>query len=169
MNDVIVRLATPDDAEAILEYLRIVGKESDNLLIDENGVPFTAEQEADFIARINSSENSRMLLAWSQEKLAGVASIQGNGRKRIAHRGEIAISVRKDFWGAGVGSMLMKELIHFAKSIRMEVLSLEVRSDNTRAIRLYEKFGFTKFGTFRRFFKIRGEYHDADYMNLYLE
>ena len=41
-------------------------------------------------------------------------------------------------------------------------------SDNARAIRLYEKYGFRKLCTFPHFFKINGEYIDFDRMNLEL-
>ena len=41
-------------------------------------------------------------------------------------------------------------------------------SDNARAVRLYEKYGFRKLCTFPRFFKINGEYIDFDLMNLEL-
>ena len=48
-------------------------------------------------------------------------------------------------------------------------MNLEVRSDNARAIHLYEKYGFRKLCTFPAFFKIRGEAVDYDLMNLTLE
>ena len=41
-------------------------------------------------------------------------------------------------------------------------------SDNARAVRLYEKYGFRKLCTFPHFFKINGEYVDFDLMNLEL-
>ena len=47
-------------------------------------------------------------------------------------------------------------------------MNLEVRSDNARAIRLYEKYGFRKLCTFPDFFKIDGESIDFDLMNLEL-
>ena len=47
-------------------------------------------------------------------------------------------------------------------------LNLEVRSDNLRAIRLYEKYGFRKLCVFPGFFKIDGKYIDFDLMNLEL-
>ena len=59
-------------------------------------------------------------------------------------------------------------LIDFAKKNGAEVLELQVRSDNESAIGLYKKFGFEKIGTYKNFFKIDGEYFDADFMNLYL-
>ena len=48
----------------------------------------------------------------------------------------------------------------------MEQINLEVRSDNSRAIALYKKFGFRKLYTFSGFFKINGELVDFDFMNL---
>ena len=38
----------------------------------------------------------------------------------------------------------------------------------SRAIRLYEKFGFVRIGHYPGFFKIGGEYFDCELMNLYL-
>lgn len=169
MNDeLVIRYAESKDAEAVLEYLKIVGSETENLLFGAEGVPFTRIQEEKFIAAINASAKSCMILACLNEKIVGVASLQGSERERISHRAEIAVSVMKAHWGSGVGSGLMKELIRFAKSKNIEIISLEVKSDNDRAIRLYEKLGFSKFGTYKKFFKINGKYYDADYMNLYL-
>lgn len=96
------------------------------------------------------------------------ASFNAFQRERMKHRGEISVSVLKAYWGHGIGTRLMEHLITFAKGIGAEIIALEVRSDNVRAIKLYEKFGFEKIGTFRGFFKIDGEWVDFDLMNLYL-
>lgn len=60
----------------------------------------------------------------------------------------------------------MEKLIQFAKDIGIEIISLEVRSDNKRAIHLYEKYGFKHIGTFPAFFKIGEEYVDSELMHL---
>ena len=60
----------------------------------------------------------------------------------------------------------MEAILVFAKENDFEQLNLEVRSNNARAIRLYEKYGFRKRCTFSHFFKINGEYVDFDLMNL---
>ena len=96
----------------------------------------------------------------------GVVSSVG-GRERFAHRRELAITVRKDYWGKGIGSGMMNILVDFCKKSGAEVLELQVRSDNERAIALYKKFGFEKIGTYKKFFKIGEEEIDADFMNLY--
>ncbi len=168
-NTILIRPAEAEDAEAILKYLNQAGGETDNLLFGKEGVPYTVEQEMELIREMKSSPISQMFIAVSSDQVAGIASIRGFRPKRIAHRSEIGLSVLRKFWGQGIGSALLTEMISFARSSDVEIISLEVRSDNERAIRLYEKFGFEKFGTYHKFFKINGQYHDAEYMNLYLK
>ena len=84
----------------------------------------------------------------------------------MSHRGTFAISVRKDFWGQGIGSALTSRVLSFARAHRFEQIDLEVRSDNFRAIHLYQKFGFQKLCTYPGFFKVRGKKIDFDLMYL---
>ena len=65
-------------------------------------------------------------------------------------------------------SALTEAVLAFATENGFEQLNLEVRSDNARAIRLYEKYGFRKLCTFPDFFEIHGESIDFDLMNLAL-
>lgn len=167
MKNVIVEKAKPEDAEAVLNYLRQIGGETDNLTFGSEGLPFTAEEEAEYINNIIKSESNVMLFAKRNGQIIGDASLDCLAR-RMSHRGVIGISVVKDEWGKGIGSMLMQKIIDHAKSCNIEIISLEVRSDNDRAINLYKKFGFQKIGTFAGFFKIEDELIDFDLMNLYL-
>ena len=74
--------------------------------------------------------------------------------RRMSHRGEFGISVRKAYWGYGAASALMEAVLAFAVEKGFEQINLEVRSDNLRAIRVYEKFVFCKLCTFPAFFKL---------------
>jgi len=87
----------------------------------------------------------------------------------MSHRASIGISVRQCAWRCGVGTALMEALLAFARKNGIEQLELEVRSDNGRAIRLYERFGFTKIGTIPAFLKVNGEDFASDYMVLPLK
>ena len=72
-------------------------------------------------------------------------------------------------WGNHIGTWFMEEIIQFAKeTAKVEIISLEVRSDNARAIALYKKFGFEQIGTFEGFMKIDGNDVDCDIMRLHL-
>ena len=63
----------------------------------------------------------------------------------------------------------MEALLAFARKNGLEQLELEVRSDNGRAIRLYERFGFRRIGTIPAFLKVNGEVFASDYMVLPLK
>lgn len=167
--NIIYREAEPSDAGKFLEYCKRVGAESDNLTFGAEGIPFSISQEADFIRKYSGNPDCVMLVVFDEGELIGTGAVSVvDGRPRFAHRREIAISVRKDYWGKGIGSGLMNLLIDFCKKSGVESVELEVRSDNERAISLYKKFGFEKIGRNEKFFKINGEFFAADYMNLYL-
>ncbi len=161
--------AAPEDAAAIIEYLNVIGGESDNLLFGKGEFNMSVEQEQSFISNTNTSPNSIMLLGKMDGEIVSVGSLSGNAKARIAHRGEITISVKKANWDQGIATAMLTELIKFGKEIaNIEVIQLEVKTDNEKAIHLYEKLGFKKIGTYEKFFKIDYQYYDAYLMNLYL-
>ncbi len=166
--DIRYREAAPSDAVQLLEYLKQVGGETDNLTFGAQGIPFSAEQEAALLERIAASPHSRFFLALDGDRIVGNACVDGSANARMRHRRNLAITVLKDYWGRGIGSGLMERMIGFARQSGAELVSLEVRSDNERAKSLYRKFGFVSFGTFPKFFKIDGEYFDVDCMTLEL-
>ena len=61
MSEIKIQRALPEDAQALLDYIRIIGGESDNLSFGAEGLPFTVEQEADFI-RAHLGESKSILL-----------------------------------------------------------------------------------------------------------
>ena len=159
--------ARAEDAAALLEYLKIVGGETDNLSFGEEGVPLSIDEETAYLrSQVGSADNVQYFAKVDQE-IIGTASLNRKPR-RMSHRGEFGISLKKAYWGYGIASALTEEIVSFAKANGFEQLDLEVRSDNTRAIRLYEKYGFQKLCTFPGFFKINGESIDFNLMNLEL-
>ncbi|MBP3673987.1 MAG: GNAT family N-acetyltransferase [Oscillospiraceae bacterium] len=166
--EIIYREARPEDAQALLDYLKTVGGESDNLTFGAAGIPIPIDREENILENLQKSPHSRMLVALDGDEIVGNASLEGNNHPRFGHRCNFAITVRKSHWGRHIGSGLMERQIAFAKEAGAEIIGLEVRSDNERAIALYHKFGFEKYGSYPKFFKINGEYFDIDYMNLYL-
>lgn len=165
----IIRSVEVKDAEKILEYTKIVGNESNNLLFGSEGIGLNVDQEVKVLESIINHPKQIMIVAIANDEIVGLANLSGQTRERIAHQARLAISVRKDYWGKGISSQLMNSLINFAKEIQIEVITLEVFSNNIRGIKLYEKFGFEHIGEFKKFAKINGEFVDAKLMNLYLK
>ena len=160
-----IATAEPADAQQLLEFLQKVGGESDNLSFGEEGIGFSVEEEEAYLSQTESSAESVMLLAKENGKVVGCASLNRLPR-RMNHRGEVSISVAKAYEGNGIGSRLLEGILAFARAHSFEIIDLQVRSDNARAIRLYEKYGFQKIGTHPAFFKINGEYVPFDTMYL---
>ena len=167
--DLIIEKAKPEDAAEMLAYLRQIGGETDNLTFGKEGLSLTVEQEQEHFRSMEHSSNSVMFLAKLDGRIAGTCGFSAPARERLKHRGEMNISVLKSAWGLGIGTKLMEAVIDFARNTaHAEIIFLEVRSDNHRAIRLYEKFGFEKTGVARGVMKIDGKLIDCDLMSLYL-
>lgn len=164
---VLIRKTAPADAAALLEYCKCVGGESDNLTFGSEGIAMTLEQEQAFLERIHDSHRQLYLVAEEAGEIVGTATFAAFSKARMAHRGEVALSVRRSHWGNHIGSRLMEEMLRFAKeTAKVEILSLEVRSDNARAIALYRRFGFQRVGTFRSYLRVAGKDVDCDIMRL---
>lgn len=165
----ILRKPITSDAEEIIDYLNIVGGESDNLLFGANEFHFTVEKEREYIENLNNTPHTIMILAFIENDLVGIGQISGNDRKRIAHNCELAISVRKKYWGKGIGSIMMEELIRFAKDHNtIKSISLGVKSDNINAIKLYKKYGFVEAGIHKNYFNVNSIFYDKVLLDLYL-
>ena len=163
----VIERARPEEAAALLDYLKIIGGETDNLSFGAEGVPLSLEAEQDYLRSQYGSADNAQYFAKVDGEIIGTASL--NRRcNRMSHRGVFGISLKKAWWGCGAAPALMDAILAFAKENGFEQLNLEVRSSNARAIHLYEKYGFRKLCTFPHFFKINGEYVDFDLMNLEL-
>ena len=163
--NIIIEIATEKDAEALLEYTKQIGGETDNLTFGAEGIGFTVAQEAEYIRRIENSCDEVLFVAKDNGKIIGDASLCRMPR-RMNHRGDLGIGVVRKYWNCGVGSRLLSEIIGFAKENSFDIIELQVRSDNASAIHLYEKFGFEKIGTHMSFFKMENENIPFDYMCL---
>ena len=63
------RTAAASDAAQLLDYLRAVGGETDNLTFGADGIPFTIEQEAALLEQIAANPVSRFFLALDGDKI----------------------------------------------------------------------------------------------------
>lgn len=167
--DLLQRNAEETDAEKMIEYLNIIGGESDNLLFGKNEFRLNLEQEREYLRNAKEDSNTLMLLGFIDDNIVSVAQISASNRARIVHNSEIAISVKKEYWHMGIGSAQMNELIAFAKNNgKTRNISLGVRAENENAIKLYEKCGFTKVGVHKNFFNINESFSDEILMDLLL-
>ncbi len=158
-----------ENAAEILEYLKIVGGETHFLLMDENGLGISEEREAKILEAAYVEPRGGMHFGKINREIACMFSLSCHPRRRLAHTGEIALSVRKKYWHIGVGSAIMEALIELAKEASLKNVELGVYADNERAIALYKRFGFEEIGRHRERFCVDGEYYDEILMDLHIE
>lgn len=86
------------------------------------------------------------------------------------HNGNASVGIgigEKRLWGQGYGTDAMNALLDLAfGQLRLERVWLDVYAFNQRAMRSYEKCGFTLEGTLRRAHYARGEYLDVHRMGI---
>ncbi len=93
-------------------------------------------------------DNSHFIIAKNDNEIVGFA-----GLKVIVDEADIMnIVVKKSFRHNGIGSVLLDNLINFAKDKNLNVVTLEVNEHNLSAIRLYDKFGFDHIGIRKKYY-----------------
>ena len=166
----VLRHAEGKDAASFLAYFTQCHGETDNLTT----YPDETEQDLGKIAeRLQAAAQSASdaeILALVDGKVAGNAGIRMlRDRDKLRHRAVFGISILKKYWRLGIGDALTKACIDCAKQAGFYQLELDVVAENTGAIRLYEKHGFTEYGRNPKGFRTRaGEWQELVLMRLEL-
>ena len=160
-----IRRAEEADAELMVSYLKTVAGETPYLMVGPEDIDWTAEEQAGRIRRWNAAPDKLRLMAEVDGELAGVAIVYGSGgQRRLRHRCEVDITLYRKFWGMGIGTALLDELLAAAGYAGYEQAELTVVSGNAPAIALYRKLGFETVGTIPRAMK----YSDGSYADFLL-
>lgn len=158
-KELILRKPEESDAEAIIDYLKTVYGETRFLAKEPEEITFSAEDERNFIKRVNNSRTGIMLLGFLDGEMAGSCSLSDMGAMRFAHRAELSVALFRRFTGLGIGRFMVETLLKIAKETGLEQVTLEVAKENVRAVSLYKKLGFNVFGEFPKNMK----YKDGTY------
>jgi [ribosomal protein S18]-alanine N-acetyltransferase len=92
------------------------------------------------------------LVAEDEGVLIGYAGLLAGSRQADV----VTLAVACDHWGRGTGSALLEALLAEAQRRGCTEVFLEVRTDNTRAQRLYRRYGFTDIGIRRGYYQPSG-------------
>ncbi len=142
----IIRAVSPEDYKDINEIRCMLGVR-ENIL---GRISERLEQSKGFIQSLD--HNDHLLVAEIKEedekKIVGVICLNVNSNPRTRHTASLGMMVHKAYQGTGIGKKLMSEILDLADNWLMLVrIELGVFTDNEKAIKLYEKFGFKIEGT----------------------
>lgn len=169
-DSILIRTATPDDAPAILRYLNRISAESDYLSFGPGEFEPTEDQERRTLKKFQDSDCDLYLVGIIDDQIVSTLHYSARNRKRVRHCGEFGVTVLKEYWGQGIAGIMLDELIIWARASGVvRKINLRVRTDNERAIRLYEWKGFEVEGTVRRDFLIDGRFYDHHLMGLIVD
>jgi GNAT superfamily N-acetyltransferase len=142
------------------------------LLNDEENFRITPTDDLTAAFPTLDKSDSFTLGAYVGHRLAGVVSFtrDGHDREKMRHKGILfRMYVSKDFRGRGIARMLIYVLIARVRSLGdIEQINLTVIAANATAKTLYEKVGFTTFGSEENAIKWKGKYFTEDQMVLRL-
>ena len=150
MTDFAIRDATPEDAVALISLRQAVFAQTDFMLYGPGEYSATPEEVASQLRRIAGSGHSRSLVAARSDELIGFLGVSGSSIPRLRHSASIAVGVLRQWWGRGIASSLLAEVLAWAPSAGLSRLELFVMKNNPRAIALYERAGFRVEGSRRR-------------------
>ena len=165
-RQVVVRSAGEEDAAALLEERRITSGETEFMVRYPDEITATAGEEAGRLRALAADGQEFLLLAVAGGAVVASAGVNRVGeRDKLRHRGMFGVSVRRDWWGGGLGGFLTRECIRLAGEAGFEQLELDVFRENRRARQLYISCGFREWGCLPRAFRLRsGEYADGIHM-----
>jgi RimJ/RimL family protein N-acetyltransferase len=163
----LIREAAVADALALLDYVEAVSGESDFLTFGPGEFELTAAEEENVLRQYRYADNQLYIVGLVDDTIVAALSFSAGRRPRVRHSGDFGMSVRKQYWGYGIGAFMLDTLIDWAKGTGIvKKINLRVRTDNQRAINLYQRKGFVIEGTIRREIFLYGQYFDHHWMGL---
>ena len=134
------------DAAETVEYLKTIMGESDFLNSYPEEITMSAEDEAKMIKAFNDSDDILMLVVEMDGRLIANGTLTRLRKKKMRHRGNVAVAVLKEFWNLGIGKKILLCLEAYAKELGVSQLELDYYSGNERGRALYDKMGYIQVG-----------------------
>lgn len=156
----VINLVTEQNAAEVIRYTNSVVGESDNLTFGVEDFNTTEDQMHSLIRQVSGGTGGVMLKARVTGNLASILLIRRTDRARIRHVGTLGMTVRRRYWGLGLGRAICEAALSEAHIRGINRIELRVRADNDRAIQLYETVGFIHEGRLQHSFYCDGNYHD---------
>lgn len=118
----------------------------------------------------NYGDKYPLIVADYDKKIIGYCSLSPFNKKAAYEKTvELSIYLSRDHHGAGVGSLLMEEIITQSKKYGFHTIIGGITTGNERSVRLHEKFGFNHVGHLREVGFKFGEWQNVDYYQLLLD
>jgi ribosomal protein S18 acetylase RimI-like enzyme len=154
---VTIRPMVQEDAKRLHEFFCRVPREDRLFLRDDvslREVVDTWAEELDY-------ERVFPLIAEVDDTIVADATLHRRKYGWTSHVGKARLVVDADYRAHGLGSLMLEALIEIAKKAGLEILVAEIMGDQTEALKILKRLGFTKEAVFYNYVKDQiGEEHD---------
>ncbi|MFX1402701.1 MAG: GNAT family N-acetyltransferase, partial [Promethearchaeota archaeon] len=137
--EIVIRKATPDDAEHLSNIWKIICAEKKYTAVDK---PFTVEEERNYI--ISLSEREVIFVAELDGKIVGFQTLDlwSKALTSTYHVGTIGTFILPEYRGKNLAYTLTNRTFEFARTNFYEKIVIYIRKGNKRAIKFYQNLGF---------------------------
>lgn len=142
----ILRCPTKFDADELSQLRIIIDGETENLDREPGEGLLTPEDFEELFYKDSIAEKNLFLVAEVEGKIVGFTCCQGNELSRFRHKAEFGICILKEYWGYGIGKVLLENILLWVDTVGIEKITLTVVETNIKAIELYKRFGFVEEG-----------------------
>lgn len=112
--------------------------------------------------RLKPDEYGIIFVAEDENHLVGMTGIRKGDSPKTKHSAGIwGVYVRPEWRGLHIAEGLMELCFEWAKLREVQIVKLRVVSTNESAFRLYERIGFTIYGTEPQSLFYEGQYYDS--------
>lgn len=133
-----IRQAAPGDLAAVQHFHEVMSP--DNLYLRFFSMSKrAAEEEARRVCRPSGPDHAA-LLAWLEDRVAGVASYEPTSEPGVA---EVAFAVADDLHGRGIATLLLEHLVSLGQARHLQAFSAQTLPENIAMLRVFADAGLS--------------------------
>lgn len=146
-DEVHLRVARPEDADALLALARAIQAEDAYMVTVPEEFGLTEDDKRAWIEDHARHPGQLVVVAEAGGRVVGAVDFEARRQRRLSHSGAFAIAVEREWRGRGVGRALLETLLAWAQAHpELERVELAVFGNNERALKLYRSLGFLEEG-----------------------
>lgn len=152
------------DADAFAELMVQLSRETTHTLMTEQESIELGKSQRERTRQLVLAANQKILLAGQDGLLTGFLGLSQGLFERNRHSAALMTGVLAEYWGQGIASQLMEQVLAWADARGIQRIEVGVMGSNERAIELYQRFGFEQEGVRQRALLINGVYQNEKLM-----
>ena len=160
-----IRPADSDDAQALAELARAIGREGGAWLLTTDAWRSVADERR-YLRAVRRHPDAALFVAEEDGLIVGRLSLARDPHPASRHVADLGLMIASSHRRRGIGRALLEQSVVWARAAGVAKLELHVFPWNEPAIALYESFGFAREGYRKAHYRRDGQMVDAILMAL---